>query len=155
IREGEHERQQRQQELTTAKVNLAQVEERHAAVRAKHRQIGSDLDQRRQERTQGEEHLVAAKSRLEESQRTMLCASAALARWYLDKEAAEHQVTQLTQDRDQKRTERHALAEKAQAARNEWRALKEQAHTLELEVNDLRHHSDTLAERLREDYQID
>jgi chromosome segregation protein len=47
------------------------------------------------------------------------------------------------------------LATQAQAVRNEWRTQQEQAHARELEVNDVRHRRDTLADRLREDYQVD
>jgi chromosome segregation protein len=155
IRERDQHRQQRQQEVTAAKVALAQVEERLAALRAKHRQLETDLEQRRQEQAQGEQHLAGARARLEESERTMLHASAALAQWYLHKEAAERQVAELVRERDLQRQERQVLAERAQAARNEWRTQQEQAHARELAVNDVRHHRDSLVERLREDYQLD
>jgi chromosome segregation protein len=155
IREREQQRQQRQQDVTAAKVALAHVEERLAALRAKHLQLDADLEQRRQEWAQGEQHLAGARARLEESQRTMLHASAALAQWYLHKEAAERQVAELSGERDRQRQERQVLADRAQAARTEWRTQQEQAHARELEANDLRHRRDTLSERLREDYQLD
>src|SRR5262245_236137 len=47
IREREQEQQRRRQEYTAAKVSLATVEERLAALRAKHRQTETDLDERR------------------------------------------------------------------------------------------------------------
>jgi chromosome segregation protein len=155
IREREQQRQHHQQECTAAKVALAQVEERLAAVRAKHRQIEVDLEQRQLEQKQGEQQLLAARTRLGESQRTMLQASSALARWYLEKEAAERRLVELGCERDQRRQERQDLADRTQAARNTWQAQQEQAHARELEVNDLRHRRDTLVERLREDYQLD
>ncbi|MBV9122653.1 MAG: hypothetical protein JO112_04790, partial [Planctomycetes bacterium] len=155
IREREQERDQRQQEVTSAKVALAKVEERLAALRARHRQIEGDLEQRRQERRQGQQHLAGARTRLEESQRTLLQASSALAQWYLEKEAAERQVAELGRERDLFRQERHLLAERAQTARHDWRSRQEQAHGRELAVNDLRHRRDTLVARLREDYQVD
>jgi chromosome segregation protein len=151
----ERERQQRQQEGTAAKVALAKIEERVAALRAKHRQIETDLEQRRHERAQGEQHLAGARDRLQESQRTMLQASAALARWYLDKEAAERRVADMGRERDVQRQERQLLNERALTSRNEWQAQQEQAHTRELEANELRHRADSLVERLREDYQLD
>src|SRR5262249_32768914 len=140
---------------TAAKVALAQVEERLAAVRAKHRQIEADLEQRQLEQKQGEQQLHAARTRLGDSQRTMLHASSALARWYLEKEAAEPRLVELGREREQRRKERQDLAARTQAARNTWQAQQEQAHARELEVNDLRHRRDTLVERLREDYQLD
>jgi chromosome segregation protein len=154
-REREHQRQRQQQICTEAKVALAQVEERLAALQAKQRQIDSDLEQRRQELRQGEQQLLTVRSRLAESHRTMLQASAALAQWYLDKETAERRLTDLGRERDGQRQERQSLAERSQAAQNAWRSQQEEAHQHELAVNDLRHHQDTLVGRLREDYQLD
>jgi chromosome segregation protein len=154
-REREHERQQRQQHCTAARVALAQVEERLAALQTRQQQLEADLEQRRQERQQGEQHLVAARARLQESQRIMLQASAVLARCYLDKETAENRLAALAGEREQQRQQRQALLAQAQSARGAWRQLQEHAHARELEVNNLRHHRDTLVERLREDYQIE
>jgi chromosome segregation protein len=99
--------------------------------------------------------LRGARARLAESQRMMLQASAALAHHYLEKEAAERRVAELTAERAGHRQERVRLANLAQTVRAEWRAEQEQAHARELEVNDLRHRRDTLCDRLREDYQLE
>jgi chromosome segregation protein len=155
IREREQQRQHHQQEVTAAKVALAKVEERLTGLRGRHRQLETDLEQRRQERAQVEQHLSGVKGRLQESERTMLRASAALAQCYLDKEAAERQVADLGRERDLQRHERQLLAERAHAARAEWQAQQEHAHARELETNELRHRRETLADRLREDYQIE
>jgi chromosome segregation protein len=155
IRHGEQERQERQQEVTTSKVALAKMEERLTALQAKHRQMETDLEQRRLEWSQEDQRLITARSRLEESQRTMLQASADLARWYLEKETAERRAAELGQKRDQHRQERQRLAERSQTVRNEWQAQQEQAHARELVVNDMKHNRDSLAARLREDYQIE
>src|SRR5262249_36504676 len=150
IRQKEELRQAQQQECTEAQVALAKVEERLSALRAKHRQIEADLAQRRQERAQGEQQVAAAQARQQESQRTMLQASAALAVWYLEKEAAERQVTQQIAERDARRQERQALAERLQSSQSAWRQLQEDAHNRELQVNDLQHRRNTLSDRLRE-----
>jgi chromosome segregation protein len=151
----EQERTERQRECTAAEVALAKVEERLTALRAHFEQAENDLLQRRQEQQQSEQGLATGRARLAESQRIMLEASAALARDYLDKEAAEREVVELTCQRDQSRQERLRLAHQAQAVRNEWRIQQEQTHARELEINNLRHRRDSLADRLREDYQIE
>src|SRR5262249_27005762 len=87
-------------------------------------------------------------------QRSMLSASSALAHGYLDKEAAERCVTELIQKRDQGRQERAELANLAQTVRSEWQVQQEHIHSRELEASDLRHRRDALAQRLREDYQV-
>jgi chromosome segregation protein len=155
IRAREQAQQLRQEEYTKAKVTLGQLEERLSAVRAKHEQLSADLEQRRLERQQGEEHLAAARTRQAENQRIMLQCTSALAECYLAKEAAERQLAELTRDRGRQRQERQSLSEKAHASRAAWQEQQEQAHARELEVNDLRHRRDTLVERLREDYQLD
>jgi chromosome segregation protein len=155
LRDREHQRQQHEQRVTSAKVALAQIEERLTGLRGKHRQLQNDWEQRRQECRLAEERRAASCSRLEESQRTMLHASTALARWYVQKESAERQIVELTAAREVQRQQRHELSERTLAIRNEWQACQEQAHARELETNDLKYRRDTLADRLREDYQIE
>jgi len=155
VRQRESERQQRQQDFTAARVALAKVEERLTGLRAQHQQLDNDLLQRHQEQAEAERALASSCARMADSQRIMLGASAALAGWYLEKEAAQRQVALRVSEREQHRQERSRLAHQAQILRNEWREQQEQAHVRELEVNDLRHHRDTLTERLWEDYQID
>jgi chromosome segregation protein len=155
IRDEEAQRQHAQQEAMTARVALAQVEERQSALRIRHDQTSADLRRRRQERQQTAEALEAVRNRLEESQKTLLRAGAALAHWYVCKEEAERRLAQWEQDRLRLRQDRQQRAEQAQASRSSWQAQQEKAHAHELEVNDLRHRRDSLCARLAEDYQID
>jgi chromosome segregation protein len=155
IREAEAHRQQRQQEALAARVTLAQVEERLSALRIRHDQTAADLRRRRQERQQTADHVAATRGRLEESQQTLLRASAALAHWYLRKEEGEGRLAEWEKDRLRLRQERQQRTEQAQVSRSTFQAHQEQAHAQELEVNDLRHRRDSLCGRLHEDYQVD
>ncbi|HYT89414.1 MAG TPA: chromosome segregation protein SMC [Gemmataceae bacterium] len=155
IREREQQRDQCQQESTRAEVVSGKVEERLTGLRKQHEGLTNDLRQRQQERSEAEDSLRNCLGRLTESQRIMLHASSALAHCYLEKETAERRATELTAERKSHREEQRRLASQAQAVRAEWRAEQEQAHARELEVNDLRHRSDTLSDRLREDYQLE
>jgi chromosome segregation protein len=155
IRGAEQERQLRQQACTNAHIALAKIEERVSSLSLQHDQLESDVNLARQELTQGEKNVASARTRLTESQRAMLEASAALAQGFLDKEAAQHKVTELINERDGFRRERMQLAQQAQSLREEWRQQQEKVHAQELETNDLRHRRDTLADRLREDYQVE
>jgi chromosome segregation protein len=154
IRKRDQEREKRQQEHTTGKVALAQVEERLAGLRARQEQLEADLNQRLQERAQAEQALVSCKTRLADSQLAMLRASAALAHWFLQKEAAERHIAEVAKDRDRQRQERTRLAALAQGVRGEWQAQQEQVHAHELVASDLVHRRDSLAGRLSEDYQV-
>jgi chromosome segregation protein len=155
IRTEEGRRQQLQQEATGARVARAQLEERLRALRLRSDQVAADLRRRRQERQQTAEHLASTRARLEESQRTLLRAGAALAHWYVCKETAERRLGEWEKDRLGLRQARQQRAEQTQASRGTWQAHQEEAHAHELEVNDLRHRRDGLCARLHEDYQID
>jgi chromosome segregation protein len=155
LREREAQRERLQEKCTTAKVELEGANERLKALRARHQQTATDLDQRRLEREQAGQQVDGTRARLLESQQTMLNASSALARWYLEKEAAERQLAEASAERDDRRTERQRLLEQSKTARSAWEQQQQQVHDRELQVNDLRHRRDTLVERLREDYQID
>jgi chromosome segregation protein len=155
IRMLESHRQERQQEATSARVALAKVEERLAALRSQHQQIESDLHQRRHESEQTRRQQSATRTRQQDNQRTLLDASSSLAICYLRKEAAERQIADWTRERARLNQERQQRNEQAQTSRNTWRIQQEQAHARELSVNDLRHRRDTLCARLNEDYQLD
>src|SRR5262249_31668065 len=120
IRQRERQRQEQQLAYTEAQVVLAKSEERLAALRTQHQRHARELQQHRQEFEQCQQGVSHAKSRLTESQRTMLRASAHLAQAYLDKEALERQVATLIGQREQKRQDRGRLALQAQTVRNEW-----------------------------------
>jgi chromosome segregation protein len=155
IRDEEQGRQGRQQEALAARVALAQVEERLTALAARAEQAAADVRRRGREQQEAREQLAATRGRLEDSERTLLRASSALAGWYSRKEAAERALGQCEEERTRLRRERQQLMEETQASRNTWRARHEEAHAQELEVNDLRHRRDALCGRLHEDYAVD
>ncbi len=154
-REREGLRQSQQQEVVAARVALAHVEERLTALRARHGQLEADRLQRAAERELSELRLDALLTRLQDSERGALRASASLASSYLRKEAAEARLAELERQRAALRQQRKERAEQANAVRARWRAQQEEAHARELEVNDLRHRLTTLCARLQEDYQLD
>ncbi len=142
-------------EHTDGAVTLAQTRERLTGLRNRHAQLEKSLQERKDERLKAEQRGLVARSHLEESQRGMLRASAALAQYFLDKEAAEGRLKDLSAERDARRQERQELSERTESFRTAWQARQEEVHGHELEVNNLRHRRDTLVERLREDYQLD
>lgn len=155
IHDLEAERQSRQQQCTAAHVALAKVEERLTSLSLQHQQLTTDLELRREEQRLAEKSLDTSRSRLEQCQRTMLHASAALASAYLVKESTEAQVTELARQRDHNRQERTRIVALAQTIRSEWQVQQEHIHHRELDVNELCHRRDSIADRLREDYQVD
>jgi chromosome segregation protein len=155
IRTLDDERQRRQQEAEAGKVAFARVEERLAGLQSRHRQLEADLRQRLTECVEATQSRDDARNRLIDTERGLLAASSALAIWHSRKQIAERKLAALSGERNQARRERQRRMEETQVSRSTWQSLREQAHARELEVNDLRHHLDTLCGRLAEDYQLD
>lgn len=151
----EQQRQARQLASTAAHVALAKVEEKLTSLSLQHQQLSNDLELRREEQRLAEQGLTSCRCRHEQSQRTMLHASAELASAYLVKEEAEVKVADLVQQREHNRQERGRVAALAQSVRGEWQVQQEHIHHRELEANELRHRRDVFADRLREDYQVE
>jgi chromosome segregation protein len=155
IRRLESDRQSQQLECTAGQVELAKIEERLGALRNRHRQLAHDHHDRHDELIASTQTMETAQRRLLESKQTMLDASAQLADGYGEKESLETRIRAMIDQRESRRHERVRLAQQAQTVRGEWRVQQEIFHRHELEANDLRHQSDGLIERLREDYQVD
>jgi chromosome segregation protein len=155
IRQMDNDRHVWHEQWTAGKVALAQMEERVAALQAKYQQVARDLQQRRHEQEQSEQGLAVGRQRLLDSQRSMLAASAALAEGYVAKEQAQRRIADLHGQRERQRQQRNHLTERMQNVRGEWQAHQEQYHAHQLRANDLQHQRDTLADRLREDYQVE
>jgi chromosome segregation protein len=155
LRRKDHERQSQQAACTEAQVALATAEERLRSLEARHQQLERDHRQRAEELAQARQALVDGRAKLTDSQQTMLRASAVLAQAYLDKEAAQRRIAELSRERELRRQERGRLTQQAQTVRTEWRKHQEAVHQRDLEVSNLCHQRDTLVQRLQEDYQID
>jgi chromosome segregation protein len=155
LRAMEAVRQEHQRELTAAQVALAQTEERLQSLRSRLEQLETDAAERRRERDLGQERIVDVKRKLRQSQLLMLEARARLAEGYLAAESGLSRVNELAAGREALRVARHALGEEVQKVRQEWRQHSEQAHARQLTVNDLEHRRQSLAERMREDYEVD
>ncbi len=155
INELERVRNEAQQASTSAKVGLAKVEERRAAVAARHQRLVQDWEQRQAEQERRREHLLGVTRRLQESQLAQLRAGSALAQASLDKEAAAKVISLLGQQQQEARQARHEHQGAVQRLRQEREGLQQQLHARELEANDLEHRREGLCVRLREDHELD
>jgi chromosome segregation protein len=155
IRGLDRDRHDQQQQCTKAQVHLATMEERLSNLRSQHQQTSREHNLRSAEQAQSTRTVRTAGKRLVDSQLAMLNASAQLAQAFLDKESSQAAIAEMIRQRDAKRGDRARLAQQAQSVRGEWRTQQEAYHQRELEVNDLRHRSETLCQRIREDYQVE
>jgi chromosome segregation protein len=155
IRVLEKTRSEHQQSCTAAQVLLATMEERLSGLRERHRQLSTAAHDRAREQESGDARIAAARRRIVESQLAMLNASQIMAEACQQKETLQTQIADTIRQRDARRTERGRLVQQAQTVRQDWRTRQELFHQRELEVNDLKHASTSLIEKLRDDYQID
>jgi chromosome segregation protein len=155
IRGYEHERAGRQQEQTAARVALAETTQRLTSLREAYQSLQADLARGRTEADRMARHEEVLADRLAESELAALRASAALADIFLTKDALERQLTDGARRRETDRTRRAELVEALRAARAESQQLVGQLHTRELSVRDLAGARDRVADRIREDYQIE
>lgn len=144
-----------EQNLTAAKVELAKSEERLGNLRARKQQFERDQRDREKSIADSRTHLVQCRERGQLSQAAVLRAESQVAELYLLKESLAAESALFVRQRDERWRERSTLAAQAQKARAAARKVEEQQHAKELRANEIRHERTTLADRLREDYQIE
>jgi chromosome segregation protein len=155
IRGYEHERAGRQHEQTAARVALAETTQRLTSLRDQHRALEADLARGRTEADRIGRHERTLLGRLAECELAALRASAGLADTFRAKEALEHRLADATGRREADRARCAELAEALRSARAEAQHLVGQLHARELAGRDLAAARDRVADRLREDYQLD
>jgi chromosome segregation protein len=153
--ERECEREERQQEQTAAQIALAQMEERLSGLSARFEQIQADLRRGRDESHRVERHEAVLEARATDSLLAILRTTAELASLHHAKESLERELADLARRRDDDREHRRTLVEQMQSGRAASQEQLAQLHQRELSVRDLENARTSLADRLREDYQID
>jgi chromosome segregation protein len=155
IRAYEQERAGRQQQQTAARVALAETVQRLNGLRESYEKLTADLVRGRTEAERMARHEGVLLGRLTDSELAVLRASAGLADAFHTKEALEGQISKAARLRDADRARRGELLESVQAARAESQQLVEQLHAHELTARDVGAARDRVADRIREDYQLD
>ena len=147
-------RKTQETETTAAQVSLAKSEERESNLDAQVRQLERDQHERREGLRQGAERLRALESERAEAELAALRAESRLAILFLrkDKIAGEEfarlaAVAQLRAALSHANTQVNSLREVVRRDENE-------VHRLELAAGELRGKRDALAQRMREEYQI-
>jgi chromosome segregation protein len=155
IRGYEHERGIRQQEQTAAHVALAETVQRLTSLREAHQRLEADLDRGRNEQDRLARHESVLGERLDEIELACLRAGSMLAEAFNAKEALERQIADAVQQRVSDRARRSELNGFLAAARSESQQLVEEFHVHEMAGRDLNAARDRVAEKLREDYQLE
>jgi chromosome segregation protein len=148
-------RNQRRDELTAAKVELAKTAERLANLRQRLDLLDGQLAQGKNTVRDTLDQICQARLAEQDSQRKTLRASSQIALLYTRKESLARQIVQLVQQREAYRGERHTVGNDAHDAREKLQGMQADWHNSQLQANDVRHQQATLADRLAEDYGAD
>jgi chromosome segregation protein len=155
IRAAEQNRETRQAENTAAQVALTRVKQQAAALRSRCAELETETKQRKIDAINLANAERTSRERIVECQLAMLRATAAAAQAYADKEHREHAVAEWAAKREALRAERDRVQEELKAIRDAWKQRQDQAHAHELTVRDLVNRRETIAGRIREDYQVE
>ena len=140
---------------TEVKIELAKSEEQLRNLQARRRQFEESQQERQRAIAENREQLAQCRRRARQSRWTMLEAESEIAELYLRKEAFARETVALIRQRDELGAERTELTGGAQRIRSRIRKLEEKIHAQELAAGEIRHERNALADRLREDYQIE
>jgi chromosome segregation protein len=154
---GQVELQQQQQaaELTTAKVQLATSEQQLDGLTLQMQQYQQDHQERQRAVQESRTQLAGAGQRATRAERRILQLEAEVASLYLEKEDLLRQSTALVENGDQHRQQRSTALVEVQKIRSSIRKLEGQIHELDLAAGKLHHERESLATRMREDYDIE
>ena len=141
--------------VAATKIELGKREERLANLRLRARQLEQDQRERRRTVDEVAGELAQCLERLTHADRTVLAAESDLAMLYLDKEQAAEQTVAQIRDQEARRVRRIAWLADVQRLRTETRELEDRTHAHELATHEVRHARTAVADRLREDYEVD
>jgi len=140
---------------TDHQVRVAKSEQHIVELERQYRQLSREQHERAEALTDVRQQLTQCQQRRDQSQRFLLQSGSEVAELYLTKEAIAGEVVRLIEFRSRDQRRRAELQEEAQAVQRSVRHLEEKVHGLELEAEKVRHERTALADRLREDYDID
>ncbi|MBN1912492.1 MAG: chromosome segregation protein SMC [Pirellulales bacterium] len=153
--ELESQHHNRHQSTTQIKVELAKSEERLGNLQSRMRQFEESQQERDRGLAENREQLDQCRQRAEQSRWNVLRAESEIAELYLLKEKFAAETVELIGRRDALAAGRGELTAQAQKIRNRIQKLDEKIHAEDLAAGEILHQRSTLADRLREDYQIE
>ena len=151
----EGQRQVCHRETTQTKVELAKSEERLRNMHVRMRQFEESRQERHRAIADHREQLAQCTQRADQSRRSILRSESEVAELYLRKEKFAGETVGSIQRRESLRQQRTELTGRTQKVRNKAHKIEEKIHVQDLAANEVRHDRSSLADRLREDYQIE
>jgi chromosome segregation protein len=144
-----------EEQRTQARVTLARLREKQAALVDQLAGAERDLAATRDGIEQGRADLDQCQQRIRDSERTMLRLQSQMADLFLAKESAEADVRRMAGRRADRRDAVAKLTEKASGIEDEIDEFQRRLHARELEVREVETKRDDLAQRVRDDFGLD
>jgi chromosome segregation protein len=141
--------------VTDTRVELAKSEQRLEGLRDSKSRF--EQHQRDRDRALGEarRQLELSTTRRDNAHRSILRGASQLAELYLRKESRDHEVVECMRQREAAGRQRTQLLAEQQRLRREAKKVDDTRHRKDLEVGEVRHALQNLADRLREDYGLE
>jgi chromosome segregation protein len=155
IESADQQRERLALDTTAAKVELAKSEQNVEGLRAQALQLQEDQQERSRALSESHGQLTLCLRKLAQTEREILHATSELAELYLDAESLGREAKGLVERRDLLATQRTQAGERLQSVRQNIHQLEEKQHRRDLEAGEVRHRRSSLADRLREDYEIE
>lgn len=152
-------RERRVQELDQVRIDqqqrLTKQEERLGSTRGALQRLQRDLQQRQREQQEAGRRLQAARTRHQELTRNLLNTRGRLAEHSYQEERLAETVGKLFGTRNRIRKRRSLLYDEESGLRSQRHEIDEQQHQAEIERRSLQHQLATMAERIRDEYQVE
>jgi chromosome segregation protein len=142
-------------EVTAIRVELAKSEQRLDDLRGQLLRYEEDQRERTRALQDVQNQLQQASHRQQCTTQAILDASSAMAELYLAVEGCQQRIEQLTAERHQVAVQRTELHQRTQQLRQAHQQLEELRHRAELDANQVKLERASLAERVRDDYEIE
>lgn len=143
------------QALTNVRVQLAKSEERVENLRFRLAQCRQSQQERQRAIRDACQGVVDAASRQREMELEILSSESRLAGLYLEKENSANQAVVRRGERDEHRRERQELVARSQQIMQSLRQIEERHLQLQISNNELRLERTSIADRMREDFDVD
>jgi len=155
IDQVEADRQVHMQSTTETKVELAKSEEQLCNLLSRLRQFEESQQERDRVLAENRQQMAKCAHDAQQSEWTILQAEAEIAELYLHKEQLAAGTVELINRRNELGEQKAEATAKTQQVRARIHKLEEKIHAKELAAGEIRHDRNSLADRLREDYQIE
>lgn len=155
IAEDESSRQQWQEAASAEQRDLAKYEERLQNLQQSRTRLDQERYQRDLHREEAERRFRLLTDKRDQIELEILNTTAVLTELAGQKEIFSAEVEKLQRERETARRLRGELSERDLHVRHRLRDLRDQAHALEMQTTEMRHQMTNVADRLRDEYQIE